>query len=111
MGAVAAAWHRCCGRGSAATRSGYGVVLLAQASATIAEPHLDASLGQIGALSQLLAREDVRVLRALKGALQLLQLGSREGGTAATLFAFQCNARFAFTVGDLVVGGFVVRGI
>lgn len=54
--------------------------LLPQASPAVAEPHLDACLGELCALSQLLPGVDVRVLSAFEGPLQFVELDRGEGG-------------------------------
>ncbi len=51
--------------------------------------YLDPCLAEPGPLRQLLPGIDVRVLCALEGALQLLDLFGREGGAAPTLFPLQ----------------------
>lgn len=76
--------------------------LLTQSCPSVAEPHLDARLGQLGALSQLLARVDVRVLGALERTLQFVQLDGGEGGARSPLFALQRDARFAVAVRHLL---------
>lgn len=75
------------------------MALLAQSSPTIAEPHLNACLGQLRPTSQLLARIDVRILGAFEGSLQLVQLVGRKGGSRTALLALQGDAWFAVAVG------------
>lgn len=55
--------------------------------------NLDSGLRELGPLCQLLPCVDVRVVRALEGPLQLLQLLGREGGPAATLLPLEGQAR------------------
>ena len=63
------------------------VHLLAPARAAVAEPDLNARLGQSGALRDLLARVDVGVVSSLEGFLQLLELFGRKRGATAPLLA------------------------
>lgn len=65
-------------------------------------PHLDARLGQLGPLRQLLAGVDVRVVRPLEGLLQLLQLFGSECGPASALLALQGEVRFRLHVRALI---------
>lgn len=65
---------QCRTEGSGRRAAGTTGDLLSQASPAIAEPNLDSSLRQFGALCQLLARVNVRILRAFKGSFQLVQL-------------------------------------
>lgn len=76
--------------------------LLAQSCPSVTEPHLNARLGQLGALRQLLARVNVWVLGAFEGALQFVQLDGREGGARSPLFALQRDAGFAVAVRHLL---------
>lgn len=77
--------------------------LLAETSAPVAEPDLDASLRQLCALCQLLTRVDVRILRAFERLLQLVQLLRRERRAAATLLPLQGNPRLRLAVAALAV--------
>jgi len=64
-----------------------GLVTLAPLRASILEPDLDARLRQVDLHGQLLARKHVRIVGALEGPLQLLQLERRERGPVAALLA------------------------
>lgn len=56
---------------------------------TVSPSNLHSGLRELRPLSQLLPGVDVWVMRPLKSFLQLLQLLSREGGAAASLFPLQ----------------------
>jgi len=65
---------------------------------THALPHLNSRLAQLCPLRELLPGVDVRVLRALEGLLQLVQLIGREGGAAPALLPLQGNAGLGLQV-------------
>ena len=70
----------------------YGILRLKSASVHVS--NLNSSFCQLGPLSQLLPRVDVRVVRAFEGPLQLLQLLCCEGGATTTLLPLQRQAWF-----------------
>lgn len=89
--------ERC--RGSASWSTGD---LLPQASPAVTEPHLNACLGELCTLSQFLPGVDIRVLSALKGTLQFVELDRGEGGARSSLFPLERDARFTVAVRHLL---------
>ena len=77
--------HRVCGGRLWRLRS--RLLALAPLGAPILEPDLDARLRQVEAHGELFAREHVRVLGLVEGALQLVQLVGGEGGARAAYLA------------------------
>lgn len=72
--------------------------VLPEACPPIAEPHLDAGLGQVRVGGQLLAGVHVRILGPLEGLLQRFELLAGEGGPRAALFPLQLDPRLGFDV-------------
>lgn len=65
----------------------------------ILEPHLNPSLGQLNANGQLLAEEHVRIVGALEGSFQFLQLGRIECGPMPVR-DFVCVFPFGLGIAD-----------
>lgn len=76
--------------------------LLPQTSPAVTEPHLDACLGELCALSQLLPGVDVRVLSAFEGPLQFVELDRGEGGAWSSLLSLERDSRFTVAVRHLL---------
>lgn len=68
-------------------------------------PHLDTRLAEIDAPGQLLAHEGVGVVRALKHALQRLQLAAVERGAVPPLLLLPLGGASAPRTGTLTCGG------
>lgn len=68
-------------------------------SPAIAEPDLDPRLLQAGPLGELLPGVNVRILGALEGLLQLLQLLNCKRRSATALLPFQGYSRLARSIG------------
>lgn len=60
--------------------------------------YLNSGLSELGSLSELLSCVDVWVVGPFKGLLQLLQLLSGEGGSAAALLTLQRQVWFGFNI-------------
>lgn len=64
--------------------------------------NLNSSLCEFRPLRYLLARVDVRIVRALEGPLQLLQLLRGEGGSTPPLLPLQRQTRLRVYIGCVV---------
>jgi len=76
-----------------------GTDLFAESSSAVAEPHLNAGLGEFGALGQLLPGVDVGILGPVEGPFQFVHLLRCERRPMAALLLFQRKARLRFAVG------------
>lgn len=69
------------------------VHLLAQASPSVGEPDLNASLSQVRRVRQIFARVHIRILSPRESSLECLELFTIEGRARASLLALQLNPR------------------
>ena len=64
--------------------------------------YLDPRFGEFGSLRQFFPGVNIRILRPLKGLLQLIQLIGREGRPRPALFPFERNSGLGLQIGVVV---------